>query len=420
MSQGEKLAEKGTFAVPLYFIASDSRSYEPSRRLYDRLPWPNGRPRADAYENRYQAFCCLLKAAQEDTDWIIHTTLNKANYNENKWRIPYRAMADVVRALLEAKLIEKIGRVKRHRNQRYLIPVKSPIRKLPRLTFKKYDWEPPLISIRAGVTDLERAPLDVELMANSKLKAWIRKHFYPKMEDLNDKLLNHAFTFFPYGKADDCIAPQYQRIYTNVSGFKKDAFFMHGRIYPRNFVFPSKTYGWRQMTLIDGEPTKEVDVHASSLTLLAGDSLYAFELPVCDDYYSHGALADLNREVTKKVFQAILNGVSPRRTTWPSGFVDDSKIGPLIGSDSFPRYAKAVVATYPSLAKLRPHMGLWLMYEESDIIIKAMLELLDQGIGCLSIHDCLIVPESKVEQAKAAFNNAYEDKRLPKPKLKVS
>lgn len=420
MPQGEKLAEKGTFAVPLYFIASDSRSYESSRRLYDRLPWLNGRPRADAYENRFQAFCCLLKAAQEDTDWIIHTTLNKANYNENKWKIPYRAMADVVRALLEAKWIEKVGTVKRHRNQRYLIPRNSPIRKLPNLEFHKYYWEPPLVSIRAGVTDLDKAPLDVELMANKKWKAWIRKHLYPKMEDLNDKLLDHEFTFFPFGKANEDEAPQYHRIYTNVSGFKEDAFLMHGRIYPRNFVFPSKTHGWRQMTLIDGEPTKEVDVHASSLTLLAGDSLYAFELPACDDYYSHGALADLNREVTKKVFQAILNGVSPKRTSWPSGFLDDPKLALLIGSDSFPRYAKAVVATYPSLAKLRPDMGLWLMLQESDIIIEAMLELLNQGIGCLSIHDCLIVPESKVEQAEAAFNNAYERKSMPKPKLKVS
>ena len=415
-----EVSDKGTFAVPLYFIPCSSPSYEPTRKLYDRLTWPQGRPRADAYEKRYDAFCSLLKAAQEDPDWIIHATLNKANYNENKWRINYRAMSDLVKALLASGWIEKVGKVRRHRNQRYFIPPKSPIRKLPRLAFCKHYWEPPLVSIRAGNTDLEKAPLDVELMANKTWKAWIRKHLYPKMEELNDKLLDHQFTFFPFGKANEDEAPQYHRIYTNVSGFKENPELLHGRIYPRNFIFPSKARGWRQMTLIDGEPTKEVDVHASSLTLLAGDPYLGFELPDCDDFYSFGELAHLNREVTKKVFQAILNGVSPQRKTWPTGFTDNPETASLIGSDSFPKYAKAVVATYPSLEQLRPNMGLSLMLFESDIIMRAMLELLDKGIGCLSIHDCLIVPKSQVNQAKAAFNNAYAYHHYPKPKLKVS
>jgi hypothetical protein len=214
--------------------------------------------------------------------------------------------------------------------------------------------------------------------------------------------------------------PQYHRIYTNTAGFKEEPSLLHGRIYPRNFIFPSKSQGWRQMTLIDGETTREVDVHASSLTLLAGDYYLGFELPECDDLYQHGPLADLNREVTKKVLLAILNGVSPNRKTWPKGFTDQPIIEALIGADTFPRYAKAVVETYPSLRALRPNMGLWLMLTESDIIINAMLELLNQGIGCLSIHDCLIVPESKVEQAIIAFENAYEWQHLPRPKLKVS
>lgn len=416
----DQVTDKGTFAVPLYFIPPTGEAYEPARRLYERLQWPKGRPRADAHENRFDAFCSLLKAAQDDREWIIHTTQNKANYNENKWHISYRAMVDVIGVLVAAGWIEKVGQVKRHRNQRYFIPSNSPIRKLPPLNFSKHYWEPPLVSIRAGDTDLERAPLDVELMANKKWKSWIRRHLYPTIEELNDKLLDHHFTFFPFGKANDEEQPQYHRIYTNTAGFKEEPSLLHGRIYPRNFIFPSKSQGWRQMTLIDGETTREVDVHASSLTLLAGDYYFGFELPECDDLYQHGPLAGLNREVTKKVLQAILNGVSPNRKTWPKGFTDQPIIEALIGADTFPRYAKAVVETYPSLRALRPNMGLWLMLTESDIIINAMLELLNQGIGCLSIHDCLIVPESKVERAIIAFKNAYERQHLPRPKLKVS
>ena len=39
------------------------------------------------------------------------------------------------------------------------------------------------------------------------------------------------------------------------------------------------------MTLLDGKPTVEVDVHASSLTLLSNDYYVGFELPATDDLY---------------------------------------------------------------------------------------------------------------------------------------
>ena len=43
------------------------------------------------------------------------------------------------------------------------------------------------------------------------------------------------------------------------------------------------------------------------------------------------------------------------------------------------------------------------MMIESDIIISAMNYVLDKGIGCLSIHDCLIVPEESTQVAIDAF-----------------
>lgn len=66
-------------------------------------------------------------------------------------------------------------------------------------------------------------------------------------------------------------------------------------------------------------------------------------------------------------------------------------------------YATAISETYPALLDIRKDLGLDLMLYESDIIIRAINYLLDKGIGCLSIHDYLIVPEDNVEDAKAAF-----------------
>lgn len=60
---------------------------------------------------------------------------------------------------------------------------------------------------------------------------------------------------------------------------------------------------------------------------------------------------------------------------------------------------------------------MWLMLEESTIIMKAMNYLLDMGVGCLSLHDCLIVPEQNVEDAKNAFFEAYGTDVTNKPKL---
>ena len=56
---------------------------------------------------------------------------------------------------------------------------------------------------------------------------------------------------------------------------------------------------------------------------------------------------------------------------------------------------------------------------ESDIIVQAMLQLVDAGIGCLSVHNCLIVPHDKIAQAERAFVDAYAGFGFMPPKLNV-
>ena len=58
------------------------------------------------------------------------------------------------------------------------------------------------------------------------------------------------------------------------------------------------------------------------------------------------------------------------------------------------------------------------MLQASDII-GAMNHLLDKGIGCMSIHDCLIVPQENVKSAKEAFYFMHEHKGFKQPKLSV-
>ena len=59
------------------------------------------------------------------------------------------------------------------------------------------------------------------------------------------------------------------------------------------------------------------------------------------------------------------------------------------------------------------------MLEDATIIIHAMNTLLDKGIGCLSVHDCLIVPKVNTEDAKQAFYSAYGQFHRKRPLLSV-
>jgi len=410
---------EGTFASPTYYIAESNPAHSKAQDLFNRIKWHKPLTRADSRRHRFNAFCSLLWAVTSDADWVTHTILNKSHYNISKWPINYRAMADTVAVLKEMGWLVVIGERTKNRNIRYMAPPKSPMRKIDPFKINKLQWYAPDVSIRLGKTDLAKGPLDAELMSNPKMKRWIKKYLTPVMEDLNDKLSDHSFTLFPFGKPDEFIEVQYQRIYTNLPRDDGSPWLTHGRIYPQTFRLPSKKNGWRQKTLIDDKSTVEVDVHASSLMLLSQDYHIGFDLPDTDDLYRYGPLANLKRDLTKKIIQAVINGVSLDRKSWPRSFREDTKTAGLMAGEDWLSYATAIKETYPSLLQVRENFGMDLMLQESDIIINGMNYLLDRGIGCLSIHDCLIVPQENLEDAKNAFYTAYEKKNYNRPKLSV-
>ena len=411
---------EGTFALPRYFIQETSPVYEEVQKLFKRIKWAKPTKRADGIKHRFNAFTSLLWAVTTDENFVVHTDLNKSSYNIRKWPIPYLAMSETLKALDAMGWLEPHGVRTRNRQIRFRASGQSPMRKMPSFKVSELPLGKLLVvEVRRRKTDLDKAPLDVQIMENPKWKAWIKERLLPPMEDLNDKLLNHEFVLFPYGERDDWVEVQYRRIFTNLSQAGDEPIFTHGRIYPSTFYIPSKTKGWRQKTLIDGEPTSEIDVHASGLRLLAEDEDIGFDLPATEDLYTYGQLSGLNRKLTKTIIQAVINGVSLDRQSWPKSFRDGKKTAELIVGQDWKTYAKALSETYPALSKVRSSHGMDLMLIESDIIIRAMNYLLDKGIGCLSIHDCLIVPTASVEDAKEAFLEAYSHKEFRPPQLAV-
>jgi hypothetical protein len=103
----------------------------------------------------------------------------------------------------------------------------------------------------------------------------------------------------------------------------------------------------------------------------------------------------------------------------PENFSEKEKDAQLIAGQDWLTYAEAITETYPSLTKADKDTGLDLMMTESDIIIRAMNYVLDKGISCLSIHDCLIVPEESTQVAIDAFLKACQHKGFKPPQLSV-
>jgi hypothetical protein len=424
--QTDDFFTEGTYASPRYFIPEDSPAHAEAWKIFQKIKWAKPPKKANAIKNRFNAFSALLWAVTEDENWVVHTDLNKASYAVMKWPTPYDAMKDTVDALKAMGWLRKSGLRKQNKQIRYSASPKTPMRRMKPFEVRQALWWWPIVQVKRRKNNLDKkgGAMDVEFMTKPENRNIIAKYIKPAMKDLNDKLAYHECTFLEYGRNEIEVWPEYRRVYTTISdktGPERahDSRLSHGRIYLNDAFIPSKKKGWRQKTLIDGKPTTEVDVHASSLRLFSEDYDLGFDLPETEDLYTHGKLSGLNRKITKKIITASLNGITLDRKSWPKSFSEKEKDAQLIAGQDWLTYAEAIAETYPSLSKVDQHTGLDLMMIESDIIISAMNHVLDKGIGCLSIHDCLIVPEESTQVAIDAFNDAYQHKGFKLPQLSV-
>jgi hypothetical protein len=71
---------EGTFAVPTYFIPVGSPAYEAAQKMFRRIKWKKPLKRADAINNRFNAFSSLLWAVTADEDWTTCSLLKERFY----------------------------------------------------------------------------------------------------------------------------------------------------------------------------------------------------------------------------------------------------------------------------------------------------------------------------------------------------
>jgi hypothetical protein len=171
----------------------------------------------------------------------------------------------------------------------------------------------------------------------------------------------------------------------------------------------------RARMTIDGEPVVELDVQASHLTIFQAQHGDALDVYSDGDPYriKDSAGRVIPREVVKTyITTAFGQGRPPDKWGRPaSGKWRKEHDGERL-QDAWPlaSVAKAVHGTYPALAKLDdPATWARLQYVESRAIVNAVLDLANQGIPALPIHDSIIIPASTSRKAAArdALRNNY-------------
>ena len=162
---------------------------------------------------------------------------------------------------------------------------------------------------------------------------------------------------------------------------------------------------------ISGTPVCEIDIRASYLTIF--HALYGKPFDPKNDPYDLPDLGPEGREVVKMWITASFGSNAPINR-WPTELV--AKYRERTGRKLGKRYSAAkigelIVQSIPLLAKLGEHktrIG-WaeLMYLESRAMVATMLELMDDHIPSLAVHDSIIVPALKEQRARSVLTDCY-------------
>ena len=166
---------------------------------------------------------------------------------------------------------------------------------------------------------------------------------------------------------------------------------------------------------LNGQPVVEIDITACHLTLVYA----AHGMSLVDDDRDPYAVEGVPRGVVKRWVTVTLGKGSPPRK-WKAA--DSEKLARKSGIDlaAYPvdGVTAAILARHPVLNDLSGLPATVLQYQESEVIVAAMLRLnRDHGIPVLPVHDSIIVPHvwgwTAAEALKEEFARIVGQPMLP-------
>ena len=176
----------------------------------------------------------------------------------------------------------------------------------------------------------------------------------------------------------------------------------------------------RSLITINNEPTVEIDVSASYLTIYHG--LLKERIDTQSGGVWERVIID-NKEVAKAWINLSLT-IGKWLKKWPKSKIREyrTKHGTELDGDYPVRGVQAASLTaFPALYKLDTSGLTWaeLMFEEAEVVITAMTRLMDQGVPSLPVFDSIIVPQSQVRLATGELYDAFYKRIGKKPRLKT-
>jgi hypothetical protein len=218
--------------------------------------------------------------------------------------------------------------------------------------------------------------------------------------------------FFDRYELEGGIHRGYNRVFNN-GDHPKFKWNMGGRLYSHTErSYQQMDRSDRLRMKIGGTPVCEIDIRASYLTIF--HALYGKPFDTENDPYDLPGLGPEGRDVVKMWITASFGNNAPINR-WPTELV--AKYRERTGRKLGKRYSAAkigelIMQSIPLLAKLGEHktrIG-WaeLMYLESEAMVATMLELMDDHIPSLAVHDSIIVPAFKEQRARSVLTDCYK------------
>ena len=179
-----------------------------------------------------------------------------------------------------------------------------------------------------------------------------------------------------------------------------------GRLYVRLQGLPDRRARVRINTLLDGKPVAEVDLSANHPRMLM--ALENKKLPA-NLYDDIAAKSNTSREQVKFLVTRAIGASDRRISLKPDVDEKDWLKTDFIITPKQRSAIEAVIADeYPTLfSKLYKGNGIYLQGLEGDILLKAMLSLIEQEIASLPIHDAIYVQKRYQAKAKKALEIAW-------------
>lgn len=163
----------------------------------------------------------------------------------------------------------------------------------------------------------------------------------------------------------------------------------------------------RRHATINGQPTTELDFASIHIHICYAEAGIA---PPKGDLYEL-KLRKADRKITKVLTLVLINCDSRNSAVQAMLDMDDkrAKHGKAWGltRKMIGRYIDAIIAKHHSIARyLFSGFGVQAQNIDSRIAEKVLLDLMNQGVPCIPIHDSFVVPAENRDQLRAAMDRA--------------